>query len=818
MRRIWAFIVMVASLVLGVLFCGQPIAEHLTYSSEFANGVELVYSLSRREGGREINPSTIGDKVMERLDKADIKNAHVEVVGEGDNAELRVNFTHRNLNEIELVKKQIKATGELTILVPTNEGDYYLTGTEFFDSDSPLTLTYVGSNAYPGFKIKSKAVADSFARHFPDNSSSSDSESSSTTVYIFQDFNPDTDSYDAAFGENVQKAVKDKVIASIAWEGNYMESSNVLYTTADENGSAFTIASANAYVNAYNSSDYGVDIQYLYQDSTSASLGTNVKDFTFIAIGVLMLLIVVCWISFYGLSGFAGSLAMIFSSALTLMLATFLGFEYAPASIMALIVSILLFTFNSQIAQEKIKGELKKGRSIAKATSEGLRKSLFFTLDTSLVTFVIALFTFIIGKSSIKTFGGVLLIGSLVSFLINYFVYRTLMYFLSTSSLAQKNNLGLKIKNYSEKKYALPVEKRKKNNKIYGIIGGALAVASCALLVTTNFTTGMFKLADGYEDSGRVAIKVSSYEADYYQEEEDFLKFVVASVGEVNSTYADFEYDDFFFERDTLKDDDGIEYYQIYASFKIDSSLAQDEDFINSFERVNEAITLEDSEASILIAPAKVVNSEHDVRYLLLVVGLSVAFASAFFLLRYGIYVFLTYLLSGTIIGATSIGLFSALMLPMTPFVVFGLLAITAITSIIFVALFDRNRENNKLLGKKITFEGRVSSMEESLAFALPNSIALAGNTLVGSILVILCTSISSLMSSYLILTIGVVLGTAYIIAFAPSFYLFVRAHIKYKSIDFSKLFKKFKRKKKAVVVNENEPHETIVMGLNDFR
>ena len=786
MRRIWAFIVMVASLVLGVLFCGQPIAEHLTYSSEFANGVELVYSLSRREGGREINPSTIGDKVMERLDKADIKNAHVEVVGEGDNAELRVNFTHRNLNEIELVKKQIKATGELTILVPTDEGDYYLTGTEFFDSDSPLTLTYVGSNAYPGFKIKSKAVADSFARHFPDNSSSSDSESSSTTVYIFQDFNPDTDSYDAAFGENVQQAVKDKVIASIAWEGNYMESSNVLYTTADENGSVFTIASANAYVNAYNSSDYGVDIQYLYQDSTSASLGTNVKDFTFIAIGVLMLLIVVCWISFYGLSGFAGSLSMIFSSALTLMLATFLGFEYAPASIMALIVSILLFTFNSQIAQEKIKGELKKGRSIAKATSEGLRKSLFFTLDTSLVTFVIALFTFIIGKSSIKTFGGVLLIGSLVSFLINYFVYRTLMYFLSTSSLAQKNNLGLKIKNYSEKKYALPVEKRKKNNKIYGIIGGALAVASCALLVTTNFTTGMFKLADGYEDSGRVAIKVSSYEADYYQEEEDFLKFVVTSVGEVNSTYADFEYDDFFFERDTLKDDDGIEYYQIYASFKIDSSLAQDEDFINSFERVNEAITLEDSEASILIAPAKVVNSEHDVRYLLLVVGLSVAFASAFFLLRYGIYVFLTYLLSGTIIGATSIGLFSALMLPMTPFVVFGLLAITAITSIIFVALFDRNRENNKLLGKKITFEGRVSSMEESLAFALPNSIALAGNTLVGSILVILCTSISSLMSSYLILTIGVVLGTAYIIAFA--------------------------------VVNENEPHETIVMGLNDFR
>ena len=246
MRRIWAFIVMVASLVLGVLFCGQPIAEHLTYSSEFANGVELVYSLSRREGGREINPSTIGDKVMERLDKADIKNAHVEVVGEGDNAELRVNFTHRNLNEIELVKKQIKATGELTILVPTDEGDYYLTGTEFFDSDSPLTLTYVGSNAYPGFKIKSKAVADSFARHFPDNSSSSDSESSSTTVYIFQDFNPDTDSYDAAFGENVQQAVKDKVIASIAWEGNYMESSNVLYTTADEKGSAFTIASANA--------------------------------------------------------------------------------------------------------------------------------------------------------------------------------------------------------------------------------------------------------------------------------------------------------------------------------------------------------------------------------------------------------------------------------------------------------------------------------------------------------------------------------------------------------------------------------------------
>ena len=60
MRRLWAFIIMLTTVVLSVVFIGQPIIEKTNFSSEFASGKEVVYQLTRREGGIAINPDKIG--------------------------------------------------------------------------------------------------------------------------------------------------------------------------------------------------------------------------------------------------------------------------------------------------------------------------------------------------------------------------------------------------------------------------------------------------------------------------------------------------------------------------------------------------------------------------------------------------------------------------------------------------------------------------------------------------------------------------------------------------------------------------------------
>lgn len=55
MRRFFAFIIMVVSIVAAIIFNTQAVMDGRLLSLEYGGGRELVYSLTQREGGQQVN-------------------------------------------------------------------------------------------------------------------------------------------------------------------------------------------------------------------------------------------------------------------------------------------------------------------------------------------------------------------------------------------------------------------------------------------------------------------------------------------------------------------------------------------------------------------------------------------------------------------------------------------------------------------------------------------------------------------------------------------------------------------------------------------
>lgn len=800
MRRFWAFIIMLSSIILGVVFAGQSAADNVSFSTEYGGGREVVYQLTQRDNGRTIRADDVGEAVMDRLDVAGVKNAHVEVTGSGSSAQLRVQFTPQSIEDFSNVRNQIEATGELSICT---EEDYCLTGNEFF-ADNRTSLLYLGASAYPAFNIRSINAANRFSSALGDDEAA--------VAYIWQNRDETTgeDNYENAFGENPKEEVTKKVIARITWEGNYMEEDLRLYTMTDKNGTAFTLNSARAYMNAYNFDDYGFDIEELYATRISPTFGDNALFITLVSLGVALIIIALALCFVYGALGATSIVSLLATLTTTILIFSLVGFEFSPASIIGLIVVTILGVFTTVNYLEKVKGEMRKGRSLAKANSEGYRKSFFVTLDSCAILFTVSLLGFLFGQGMIKTFSGVVFIGSIFIFLINTFLNRWMLYWLTTSPLTKvgRGTLGMRVseKSVLSDKELVSVSNSKKKRITGGIIGASAVVLSTVVLLVTGLTNNIFNNSDNYSNSTRFNIQTVSDE-DQYQDSERFLAFLADNNIEIS-------YDALDYERVEKKDEYGEEYFVTYISFKTES-LISDNNFISDVEAL---LQIDDEEASVVSANSTVVNINHDTSSLFLIYGLSILFASLYLFARYGIATFLSYLLSATVVALTAVGIFSALRLPYNSFAGFGLLALIYTLSFVMIAAFGRNKDNLKDLKATKTkdYDLRTRVFNESLINSLPAMISVVSITLISSVALIAGTAGSSILSLFTIFSIAIIVGVAFFLFFMGPTYLFFREKIKFKKVNLRSKIKS--RRKKPVVIEKNEPHETIIPGLNDFR
>ncbi len=316
------------------------------------------------------------------------------------------------------------------------------------------------------------------------------------------------------------------------------------------------------------------------------------------------------------------------------------------------------------------------------------------------------------------------------------------------------------------------------------------------------------------------------------------------------------------------KDDDNITYYINYFSVHTYQNL-NDVKSSNENKSVLEAlkdgmdgssaltITLDDntlinplndgnyksSSYSIYSLSTSPLNLKHDVLNLFLVIFLIAAFASIYAFIRYGLNTFLSVITSGTVFAALSVGVLALSQLAFTPYVAFVLFAFNLIFDFMVIPTLSENKATIKekgLKGKALE-EERADILNELTS---KNITILASSFVAGIIFSIPFVFIdSSLLSTTVFGIILAVLGFVLIFTFVLPFHLLCSSHINFKRFNDWFMSRKTSKKEEKEKLEESKvaeasksnnpnefapdgtryvdsegPHETIIIGMNEFR
>lgn len=917
MRRFLAYVVMMVTMLFAIIFNIQTVLQNKNDAMEYGTGTQLVYSLTDRvltdydaekypaykNSLKTLSEIDIEAAIMARLDLAGVRNADVSIVkGERDtdvsNAEtgyqLRVNLSPLSEGELNNVKEILAITGSLSIGTEGDSNVLYAANDEFFDTDGDVaTLIYHGTSPVPSIKVKDVETFEALKKSAEEavNNRTSEAgriyradgeeEKEQEVAKLFLWSNKKlADTYDKAYGTHetvIMEDTKAKVLAEIPVT-NWNQENLLLSIASDINGETFTISSARAFVNMLNAKDYGFDIQFLYQNSLHATFGNQAMTLTYVIFGVVLLVICALMIAFYGLAGVTASLTMLGSVVTSFFLFSVLGFEFSIAALSGLAIIVGLSIMISVNYFERVKTELRRGRDIVKANQEGYHKSFLTSLDVSAVALFSSIFCFLIGTGALKTFFGVIMVGSIFTFLITNFLNKWMLYWLVKDNSENKLPFFSFRKNDGE---TLEDKANKTNKKflpksLLAIIPGVAALVFAIALPVKYFTSGSnrsffnnfsdfastYTLNISFVDRQQAYEKLSSsaiytqYLVDLGKNNDTGSYTAISSKENKNSDTKD----SFIYYPDTAtvnvvksNDEENNTYYTIYYSIQVNKDLdtVVDENDTKAIDVIENSMLYEDIESSaMIISPfagdshgdkdslkvgsyeVKATNVAHTSFYMILVSFLVSAFAFIYLLIRFGLVISLTSLISGSVANLFFIGLLSLFSIPFSSYTVFAVMISIMALNMFFVPVLGRNKELLKESGLKKT---ATAEQREEFARVASNK-ALPMIVPVFAVLLVYSLAMAFLNVSLLGLSIAailfIIIDFALLYFFAVPLYAFLANKISFAKFEKWNEERRAKRQAKrkdkqdeikkvagpdGVIYVDDGPHETIIPGLNDF-
>ena len=197
-----------------------------------------------------------------------------------------------------------------------------------------------------------------------------------------------------------------------------------------------------------NSGALPVKLTEIYSTSVGAQFGEKALSETVIAGAIGVGLVLLFMILFYRVPGIVASITLIVYVFVTVYAFNLINGVLTLPGIAALILGVGMAVDANIILYERIKEELRIGRTTKAAYQKGAGQSLWTIVDANLTTLIAAIVLFIFGTSSVKGFATMLLLSIIMSFVTAVFLTRVLMRLLVNSGyLDNKPGLfGLKQK------------------------------------------------------------------------------------------------------------------------------------------------------------------------------------------------------------------------------------------------------------------------------------------------------------------------------------------------------------------------------------
>lgn len=202
-----------------------------------------------------------------------------------------------------------------------------------------------------------------------------------------------------------------------------------------------------------NSGNLPFSIKDVELSSIGPTLGEEALNTSLVAAGIGILLILLFMLIIYRVPGLAADIALLAYVAIVVYIMTLFRINLSLSGIAGIILSIGMAVDANVIIFERIKEELKLGKTVKTAVGSGFNRAFIAIIDSNVTTIIAAVVLYIFGTGAIKGFAVTLAIGTLVSMFTAIFVTKYLLNLI----------VNLKIKNNAW--YGLNKKKEVENNE-----------------------------------------------------------------------------------------------------------------------------------------------------------------------------------------------------------------------------------------------------------------------------------------------------------------------------------------------------------------
>ncbi|HBH46003.1 MAG TPA: protein translocase subunit SecD [Candidatus Jacksonbacteria bacterium] len=234
--------------------------------------------------------------------------------------------------------------------------------------------------------------------------------------------------FEAITGRNVGKPV------AIFLDGNLLSAPRV--ESKISGGSAvisgnFSIVEAKELAKRLNSGALPIKITLLSQQQVGASLGQESVENSFLA-GVLgLLMVIIFMIAYYRLPGLVSAIALIIYALIITTIFKLVPVVLTLSGMAGFIMTIGLAVDANVLIFERLKEELRAGKSLQAAIDEGFARAWTSIRDSNVSTLITAFILLWLGETMVKGFGITLALGVIVSMFTAITVTRVLLKFIA---------------------------------------------------------------------------------------------------------------------------------------------------------------------------------------------------------------------------------------------------------------------------------------------------------------------------------------------------------------------------------------------------
>ncbi len=407
-------VIMIATILLAV-FTAPWVVKNTNLGLDLKGGFEVLYEVQPLEDGDVIDQSAMNATVRAINNRVNVLGVSEPDIRIEDSNRIRVQLAGvSNQND---AREVLSSTAQLTFR--DIDDNVLLDGKDLAPRGAALSYNQQGQ---PVVELTLQS-ADKFGEV---TSQIAQRQPPENRLVIWLDFE-EGDTYEEEIQKENSKIVSDASVTS-----------PILSDKAIISGGGIDAESGQRLADILNAGALPVKLEEIYSTSVSAQFGQDALDKTVFASAIGIIAVFLFMLLFYRLPGLVSLVTLVLYINLIMLFFNGINAVLTLPGIAGLVLGIGMAVDANIITAERIKDELRSGKSVLSAFRAGNRRSLSTIIDANLTTLISAAVLFYFGTSSVKGFALMLMISIAMTFISNVFISRYLMHLLVSSRLFDK--------------------------------------------------------------------------------------------------------------------------------------------------------------------------------------------------------------------------------------------------------------------------------------------------------------------------------------------------------------------------------------------